>query len=51
MVKTTGDMTVSFPSSIIPVLLSQAAPAVLKFDVNGTNSLEQIFPNKALVQR
>ena len=49
--KITGDMTISFPSSIIPVLLKQDNPTVLKFDVHGTNSLEQILPNKALVEK
>eukprot|EP00794_Sanderia_malayensis_P007862 gene7862-8712_t len=51
MTKITGDMTVSFPSTIIPVLVSQPAPIPLTFDISGTSSLEQIFPNKALVER
>ncbi len=51
MVKITGDMTVSFPSTIIPVLISQNPPVPLSFNISGTNSLEQIFPNKALVSR
>ena len=47
----TGDMTISFPSSIIPLLVDQDNPTVLKFDVLGTNSLEQIIPNKVLVEK
>ena len=49
--KITGNITISFSSSIIPLLVKNSSPSVLKFDVNGTNSLEQIFPVKALVEK
>ena len=49
--KVTGDMTISFPATIIPLLLKQTNPTVLKFDVRGTNSLDQIIPNKNLVEK
>ncbi|XP_065069526.1 F-BAR domain only protein 2-like [Rhopilema esculentum] len=51
MVKITGNITISFSSSIIPLLVKNPSPSVLKFDVNGTNSLEQISPVKALVEK
>ena len=51
MVKITGDMTISFPATIVPLLLKQGNPTVLKFEVHGTNSLEQILPNKRLVEK
>ena len=51
MVKINGDMTVSFPAAFIPLLLKEEYPSVLKFDVHGTNSLEQILPNKNLVEK
>ncbi|XP_066915204.1 F-BAR domain only protein 2-like [Clytia hemisphaerica] len=51
IVRVTGDMTISFPANIISMLSNNASPPVLSFLVNGTSSLEQIFPNKALVER
>jgi len=50
VVKVTGDMTVSFPANIVSILSNQAQPPVLSFIVTGTSSLEQIYPNKALVE-
>lgn len=51
MIRVTGDMTISFPANIITMLSNNTSPPVLSFLVNGTSSLEQIFPNKALVER
>ena len=51
MVKISGDMTISFPAAFIPLLLKEEYPSTLKFDVHGTNSLEQIIPNKKLIEK
>lgn len=51
VVRVTGDMTISFPANIISMLSTNNSPPVLSFIVTGTSSLEQIFPNKALVER
>ena len=51
MVKISGDMTISFPAAFIPLLLKEEYPSALKFDVHGTNSLEQIIPNKKLIEK
>ncbi|XP_057299854.1 F-BAR domain only protein 2-like [Hydractinia symbiolongicarpus] len=51
VIKITGDMTISFPANIIAMLSNNTSPPVLSFLVTGTASLEQIFPNKALVER
>ena len=51
VVRVTGDMTISFPANMITMLATNPSPPVLSFIVTGTSSLEQIFPNKALVER
>uniref|UniRef100_A0A8C6RSP3 F-BAR domain only protein 2 n=1 Tax=Nannospalax galili TaxID=1026970 RepID=A0A8C6RSP3_NANGA len=49
IVKITGDMTISFPSGIIKVFMSNPSPAVLCFRVKNISKLEQILPNAQLV--
>lgn len=49
--KVTGDMTISFPANIVSILSNNHEAPLLSFLVTGTSSLEQIFPNKALVER
>lgn len=49
MVKVTGDITVSFPASVLPLLYDTENAPLLSFLVRGTSCLEQILPNKALI--
>jgi hypothetical protein len=52
--KVTGDMTISFPVNVVTAISSPTSPhppPQLSFLVSGTTSLEQIFPNKQLVER
>lgn len=49
MVKVTGDITVSFPASILPLIYDTENAPLLSFLVRGTSCLEQILPNKALI--
>jgi len=51
MVKVTGDITVSFPASVLPLLYDTENAPLLSFLVRGTSCLEQILPNKALINR
>jgi len=51
MVKVTGDITVSFPASVLPLIYDVENAPMLSFLVRGTSSLEQILPNKALISR
>lgn len=49
MVKVTGDITVSFPASVLPLIYDVENAPMLSFLVRGTSCLEQILPNKALI--
>lgn len=49
MVKVTGDITVSFPASVLPLIYDTENAPLLSFLVRGTSCLEQILPNKALI--
>ncbi|KAK2550144.1 F-BAR domain only protein 2 [Acropora cervicornis] len=49
MVKVTGYITVSFPASILPLIYDTENAPLLSFLVRGTSCLEQILPNKALI--
>ena len=49
--KVTGDITVSFPASVLPLLYDTENAPLLSFLVRGTSCLEQILPNKALITR
>lgn len=49
MVKVTGDITVSFPASVLPLIYDTENAPMLSFLVRGTSCLEQILPNKALI--
>ena len=49
--KVTGDITVSFPASVLPLLYDTENAPLLSFLVRGTSCLEQILPNKALINR
>lgn len=49
MVKVTGDITVSFPASVLPLIYDTENAPPLSFLVRGTSCLEQILPNKALI--
>ena len=51
MVKVTGDITVSFPASVLPLIYDVENAPMLSFLVRGTSCLEQILPNKALINR
>ena len=51
MVKVTGDITVSFPASVLPLIYDTENAPMLSFLVRGTSCLEQILPNKALISR
>ena len=51
MVKVTGDITVSFPASVLPLIYDTENAPMLSFLVRGTSCLEQILPNKALINR
>ena len=51
MVKVTGDITVSFPASVLPLIYDIENAPMLSFLVRGTSCLEQILPNKALINR
>ena len=51
MVKVTGEITVSFPASILPLIYDTENAPLLSFLVRGTSCLEQILPNKALINR
>ena len=51
MVKVTGDITVSFPASVLPLIYDTEKAPLLSFLVRGTSSLEQLLPNKALITR
>ncbi|XP_065657170.1 F-BAR domain only protein 2 isoform X5 [Hydra vulgaris] len=51
VVKVTGDMTISFPATIINILSTDLNPPQLSFNITGMSSLEQIYPNKALVEK
>lgn len=49
MVKVTGDITVSFPASVLPLIYDVEHAPMLSFLIRGTSCLEQILPNKALI--
>lgn len=49
MVKVTGDITVSFPASVLPLIYDVENAPMLSFLIRGTSCLEQILPNKALI--
>lgn len=49
MVKVTGDITVSFPASVLPLIYDVENAPMLSFLVRGTSCLEQILPNKSLI--
>ena len=49
--KVTGDITVSFPASVLPLIYDTENAPMLSFLVRGTSCLEQILPNKALISR
>ena len=51
MVKVTGDITVSFPASVLPLIYDVENAPMLSFLIRGTSCLEQILPNKALINR
>ena len=51
MVKVTGDITVSFPASVLPLIYDVENAPMLSFLVRGTSCLDQILPNKALINR
>lgn len=51
MVKVTGDITVSFPASVLPLIYDTENAPMLSFLIRGTSCLEQILPNKALISR
>ena len=49
--KVTGDITVSFPASVLPLIYDTENAPMLSFLIRGTSCLEQILPNKALISR
>lgn len=48
-VKMSGDMMVSFPAGIVAVLAHNPSPALLSFRIRDVRRLENITPNKQLV--
>lgn len=48
-VKLCGDMMVSFPAGIVSILTSNPNPAQLSFKVYNSSNIENILPNKQLI--
>ncbi|KAL1129960.1 hypothetical protein AAG570_012904 [Ranatra chinensis] len=48
-VKICGDMMLSFPAGIVTVLANNPNPAQLSFVLRNANSLENVLPNKQLI--
>ncbi|XP_055377713.1 F-BAR domain only protein 2 isoform X13 [Condylostylus longicornis] len=49
-VKMSGDMMLSFPAGIVSILANNPNPAKLGFRIKHTQNLENLIPNKQLVQ-
>ena len=49
-VRLIGDMMISFPAGIVPVLAANPNPAALIFRLKNAKTLDSIIPNKALVE-
>ncbi|KAI5732372.1 hypothetical protein M8J77_025790 [Diaphorina citri] len=48
-VKMSGDMMLSFPAGIVSILTSNPSPAQLKFKVSNISHIENMLPNKQLI--
>ncbi|KAK9498251.1 hypothetical protein O3M35_004107 [Rhynocoris fuscipes] len=48
-VKLCGDMMVSFPAGIVSILTTKPSPAQLSFKLHNSGNLENILPNKQLI--
>jgi hypothetical protein len=48
-VKMSGDMMLSFPAGIVSVLANNPNPAKLCFRIKNTQNLDNVLPNKQLI--